>query len=326
VVNDDLARDPAVAVLIPCFNEAGSIACVVSDFRSALPGAVVYVYDNNSTDDTGSKAAAAGAIVRREPQQGKGHVVRRMFADVEADVYVLVDGDDTYDAFAARDLVTRLLDDGLDMVNGRRIPTNPGSYRSGHRFGNWLLSRTVATIFGPRVVDMLSGLKVLSRRFVKSFPCLTTGFEIETELTVHALELQMPLAEVPVPYRERPVGSASKLNTLRDGLRIGWLILKLLRSERPMVFFGCAFVFLATLSSLMGIELFVEWKRTGLVLRMPTAVLCTGMMLLAFLSVVCGMILETVTLGRREAKRMVYLAIAARHFSPAPAAFSSVAR
>jgi glycosyltransferase involved in cell wall biosynthesis len=306
---DTRAREAEIAVLIPCFNEGPTIAKVVAEFRVALPSATIYVYDNNSTDDTVEKARAAGAVVRHEPMQGKGYVMRRMFADVSADVYVMVDGDDTYDVNAAARMVEELLTSGLDFVNGMRISTDVKAYRAGHQFGNWILTRAVARIFGHRVGDMLSGLKVLSRRFVKSFPCLATGFEIETEITVHALELAMPIGERPVSYRERPLGSFSKLHTVRDGIRIAWLIFRLLRAERPTIFFGTIFVFFATISSLLGWEIFTEWRATGLVLRMPTAVLTTGMMVLAFLSAACGIILETVTLGRRESKRMVYLSI-----------------
>jgi glycosyltransferase involved in cell wall biosynthesis len=274
-----------------------------------MPNATIYVYDNNSTDDTVANARAAGAVVRHEPMQGKGYVTRRMFADIAADVYVVVDGDATYDVAAAGVMVRRLLAEGLDLVNGRRMSIDQRAYRAGHQFGNWFLTRAVAIIFGHRIADMLSGLKVLSRRFVKSFPCLATGFEIETEMTVHALELAMPIAEIPVTYRERPTGSFSKLHTVRDGVRIAWLILRLMRAERPIIFFGSIFVVLATLSGLLGWEIYTEWLATGLVLRTPTAILTTGMMLLAFLSASCGIILETVTLGRREAKRMVYLSI-----------------
>lgn len=299
----------SVAVLLPCYNEQASIARVVADFQRALPGARIYVYDNNSSDQTIAIARAAGAIVRRETQQGKGHVVRRMFADIDAEVYVMSDGDDTYDASAAPLLIAALRDRDLDLVNGRRVSSDPAAYRSGHRFGNWLLTSMVAFIFGKRIADMLSGYKVMSRRFVKSFPCLSTGFEIETEIAVHALELMMPLEELPIAYRERGIGSSSKLRTVRDGLRICWTILRLLRAERPMAFFGSIFALLASVSSILGWQIFVEFERTGLVPRLPTAVFCTGVMLLAFLSVVCGMVLETVTLGRRENKRMVYLSI-----------------
>jgi len=304
----------AIAILIPCYNEAATIGLVVTGFARAFPTARVYVYDNNSTDETVENARRAGAIVRREPMQGKGYVIRRMFADIDADVYVMVDGDATYDAQSAVAMVRRLVENGLDLVNGYRCADSGAAYRRGHELGNRLLTMTVSTIFGHRIRDMLSGLKVFSRRFVKSFPCIATGFEIETEMTVHALELAMTIDELPVPYASRIPGSYSKLNTFRDGVRIGRLIFRLVRAERPMILFGTGFLILASVSSLFGLRIYREWRATGLVLRMPTAVLTTGMMLLAFLSAACGIILETVTLGRREAKRMQYLGIAsARH-------------
>jgi glycosyltransferase involved in cell wall biosynthesis len=306
--NATLAR-PGIAVLIPCFNEAVAIAKVVGDFRSHLPGALVYVYDNNSTDDTVAEATRAGAIVRREPLQGKGNVVRRMFADIEADVYVLVDGDDTYSAASAPELVARLESERLDMVNGARVTAIPDAYRTGHRLGNAMLSGMVQAIFGERIGDLLSGYRVLSRRFVKSFPALSSGFEIETELTVHALELRMAIAEVPTPYKDRPEGSVSKLRTYRDGLRILKTIAMLLKEERPLPFFSWVFALLATSAVALAWPVVTEFMRTGLVLRFPTAILATGIMLLAFHSLFCGLILDTVTLARREMKRMAYLAI-----------------
>jgi glycosyltransferase involved in cell wall biosynthesis len=300
---------PEIAVLIPCFNEAHAIGLVVADFRAALPTAKIYVYDNNSTDETVALATKAGAIVRREPRQGKGNVVRRMFADIDSDVYVLVDGDATYDAQSARACVEHLLENGLDFVNGARVSEMQKSYRPGHRFGNWMISNSVGFVFSRGVDDMLSGLKIMSRRFVKSFPCLSAGFEIETEITVHALELGMPLGELKVPYRERIEGSASKLNTFKDGFRISSLILKLVRNERPMLFFGTIFLALAVLALGFGLSIFLEYEATHLVPRLPTAVFATGLMLAGLLSVACGLILETVTLGRKEYKRMTYLAI-----------------
>jgi glycosyltransferase involved in cell wall biosynthesis len=300
---------PIVAVLVPCHNEAGTVAKVVRDFRGALPDATIYVYDNNSRDGTGDIASRAGAVVRREPLQGKGNVVRRMFADVEADVYVLVDGDDTYDASAAPEMVRCLLREQLDMVNGRRVTMDEAAYRPGHRFGNALLTGMVAGIFSNRVTDMLSGYRVFSRRFVKSFPCLASGFEIETELTVHALELKMPVAELDTRYGHRPEGSTSKLSTLRDGFRILGTILTLTKAERPLMFFTTVFAGLASVSIILSIPIFRTYAATGLVPRLPTAVLATGLMLLAFLNLACGLILETVTRGRQEAKRMQYLSI-----------------
>ncbi len=310
--------DAVIAVLIPCYNEEVAIRTVVGDFRAALPAATIYVYDNNSTDRTIEMAAAAGAVVRTEPLQGKGNVVRRMFADIDADVYVLVDGDDTYHAGSAPLLVQMLIDRQLDMVSAARMTEIPAAYRPGHRFGNRLLTGLVARIFGNRFRDMLSGYRVFSRRFVKSFPALTTGFEIETELTVHALQLRMPISEVPVPYKDRPAGSSSKLRTFRDGLRILRTILALIKEERPLQFFCSIFLLLAALSVLLAVPIFTEYLRTGLVPRLPTAVLATGAMLLAFLSLTCGLILDTVTLGRREMKRMCYLAMPVPGSRPMP--------
>lgn len=300
---------PKVAVLLPCHNEAASVAGVVSDFRRHLPEAEIYVYDNNSRDDTAILASRARAIVRHEPLQGKGNVVRRMFSDVEADIYVLVDGDGTYDAASAPQMIQMLLTDRLDMVNGARVSSERSAYRRGHRTGNIVLSGFVARIFGNRITDMLSGYRVLSRRFVKSFPALSSGFEIETELTVHALELRVPLGEVPTPYSERAGGGVSKLRTYTDGLRILRTIVWLIKQERPLQFFSIA----SALLFLSGIALFVpvllEYERTGLVPRLPTAILSMGIVLLSFLSLVCGLVLDSVALGRREAKRMVYLSI-----------------
>lgn len=300
---------PRVAVLIPCFNEAASIASVVGDFREALPDATIYVYDNNSTDQTPELANAAGAIVRCEPLQGKGNVVRRMFADIEAEVYVLVDGDGTYDATSARAMVDELLSNSLDMVNGARVATTDAAYRRGHAFGNKLLTATVGGIFGSRIRDMLSGYRVMSRRFVKSFPALATGFETETELTVHALELRLPVAEMDTPYRSRSAGSTSKLRTYRDGLRILWTILRLVEAERPFQFFGAVAVALAISAIALAWPLLTVYLETGLVPRLPTAVLVTGMMLVAFVSFVAGLILDAVTHGRQEVKRLHYLAL-----------------
>lgn len=306
---DIASRAVRVAVLIPCHNEAATIRAVINDFQSALPRAAIYVYDNNSTDNTIEVAKNAGALIRQEHLQGKGHVVRRMFADVEADVYVLVDGDDTYEAAAAPELVNKLLEDGLDLLTAKRVPRSGEAYRFGHQFGNRLLTALVAKSFGSRVSDMLSGYRVLSRRFVKSFPILTGGFEIETELTTHALELGMPQDEIETDYRERPAGSSSKLSTYRDGARILLTILRLLQAERPLAVFSFLFFILATTSVLLAWPIVIEFLDTGLVLRIPTAILSTGMMLLAFLCLASGMILDTVTRGRRELKRLSYLRI-----------------
>lgn len=297
------------AVLIPCYNEEATIATVVCDFSAALPDATIYVYDNNSTDRTREIAAAGGAIVRTESRQGKGHVVRRMFADVDADIYVLVDGDNTYHAASAPPMIALLRARQLDMVNGARVASAPSAYRSGHRFGNLLLTKLVAWVFGDYFSDMLSGYRVFSRRFVKSFPALVTGFEIETAFTIHALELRMPVAEMETPYKERPAGSASKLRTFRDGFRILWLIIRLVETERALQFFsGLSLLFFMT-SLLVGYPVIVTYLETGLVPRLPSAVLAASLMLLSFLSLASGFILDMVTLGRREAKRLCYQAL-----------------
>ena len=298
---------PQIAVIVPCRNEAASIAKVVADFRRVLPGAEVYVCDNNSSDDSASLASEAGAIVRHEKLPGKGNVVRRMFSDVDADVYVLVDGDDTYDHDSAATMVNMLLSENLDMVTGCRATTSGNVYRRGHRLGNYALTKLVRVIFGDRISDMLSGYRVLSRRFVKSFPALTEGFENETDLTNLALELRMPIAELSTVYRERPPASMSKLRTYRDGWRILRTIITLIKEERPLMFFGTVGALLALTSVAFGWPIFVTFFETGLVPRLPTAVLSTGLMLLACLSFACGAILDTVTRGRREMKRLLYM-------------------
>jgi glycosyltransferase involved in cell wall biosynthesis len=300
-----------VAVLIPCHNEEVAIGRVIAGFRAALPDAKVFVYDNNSTDGTVVAARAAGALVRSETLQGKGNVVRRMFADIEADAYVLVDGDDTYDPAVAPAMLQLLADGPLDMVTASRVTDVAAAYRAGHRTGNLVLTRLVAMLFGNRVTDMLSGYRAFSRRFVKSFPALSTGFETETEFTVHALELAMPVGELQAPYKDRPVGSASKLRTYTDGLRILRTIVMLTKEIRPFQFFavGAAVLTLGALG--LGIPVVAEFMRTGLVPRLPTAVLATALMGLAFLSSTCGFILDSVARGRKEAKRMAYLAIPA---------------
>ncbi|OJH40408.1 glycosyltransferase family 2 protein [Cystobacter ferrugineus] len=302
---------PSIAVLVPCLNEEAAIASVVRDFRQALPGATIYVYDNGSTDKTCAVARAAGAVVRTEPLRGKGNVVRRMFADVEADVYVLVDGDDTYHAASAPALIQMLVSEQLDMVNASRVTDVKEAYRLGHRFGNRMLTGLVATLFGNRFRDILSGYRVFSRRFVKSFPAASAGFEIETELTVHALELRMPLSEADTPYKDRPAGSTSKLRTFRDGWRILLTILKLLKEERPMLFFSSIFGALLTLALVLAYPIFVTYEQTGLVPRLPTAVLSMGITLLAFLSLGCGIILDTVSRSRQDLKRLRYLSFPA---------------
>jgi len=302
--------DPAlrIAVLIPCHNEAHGIPKVVRDFRKALPTADIFVYDNLSTDDTADAAAAEGAIVGHEARPGKGNVVRRMFADVDADVYLLVDGDDTYDASSAPAMVQQLLADNLDMVVAARVPElEAEAYRPGHRFGNRLLTGVVSLLFRETLVDMLSGYRAFSRRFVKSFPALSAGFETETELTIHALALRMPIAEVASPYRDRAAGSESKLRTYRDGIRILVTILILFKEERPLISFSAVSAVLALLSLALGYPVLLEFLETGLVPRFPTAILATGVMILAFLSLTCGFILDTVTRGRREMRRLFYL-------------------
>jgi glycosyltransferase involved in cell wall biosynthesis len=313
--SDDLSRRaarleplPQVAVLIPCYNEASTVGQVVAGFHAALPGAVIYVYDNNSSDRTAEIAHTAGAVVRRERLQGKGNVVRRMFGDIDADVYLLVDGDATYDAATAPAMVELLLANHLDLVNACRITAIKRAYRSGHRLGNALLTWLVGAIFGRGLTDMLSGYKVFSRRFVKSIPLLSTGFEIETELAVHALALRMPIAELQTAYKDRPQGSDSKLNTYRDGLRILRTIFLLIKEERPLSFFGFLSLLLAAISLALATPVIITFTETGLVPRLPTALLATGIMLLAFLSLSCGLILDTVTRGRKEIKRLAYLA------------------
>ncbi len=302
---------PRVAILLPCYNEAAAIGQTIADFRAALPGATIYVYDNNSSDGTAEIARAAGAVVRTERMQGKGHVVRRMFADVEADIYVMADGDATYEAAAAPGLIALLRDEQLDMVVGARKSEVEAAYRPGHRLGNKLLTGMLAWLFGRTFTDILSGYRVFSRRFVKSFPVLSEGFEIETEISVHALELRMPVAERITAYAARPEGSESKLNTYRDGWRILMMILTLFRVEKPLAFFGLIGGALGGLSIGLSIPLFLTYFETGLVPRFPTAILATGIMLLAFLNGFCGLILDTVVRGRREMRRLAYLAVKA---------------
>jgi len=300
---------PRIAVLIPCYNEEAAIAQTVADFKAALPMATIYVYDNNSKDQTVARAKEAGAVVRSEPRQGKGNVVRRMFADIDADVYVLTDGDDTYDAAVAPRLVQKLLDENFDIVSGRRIATAKDAYRAGHVLGNKLLTGLTALMFNVRLLDMLTGYRIMSRRFVKSFPFTSAGFGIETELTVHAVRLLMPMVEVDTNYKERPAGSVSKLSTYKDGFKILFTIISLVREERPFVFFGALFALFAAVSLLVGVPVILEYLETGFVPRLPTAVLAVALMLLAFLSLFSGLILDTVTRGRWELKRLAYLAI-----------------
>lgn len=305
-----------IAVLVPCYNEEAAIGKVVADFQAALPAATIYVYDNSSTDGTARVAAAAGAEVRGEYRRGKGNVVRRMFQDVEADVYVMVDGDDTYDAAVAPALVARLVDENLDMVVGRRVETHVDAYRAGHRLGNAALTGLVRWLFGAKIVDMLSGYRVFSRRFVKSFPSFSREFEIETELTVHAMQMKMPVAELDTSYKERPPGSTSKLRTFRDGWRILLTITNLMRNERPLMFFSLVGALLGIAALVLGIPVVLHWLDTGLVPRLPTAILAMGLGVIGVLCVATGLILDLVAHVRREAKRLAYLALPAPR--PAP--------
>jgi glycosyltransferase involved in cell wall biosynthesis len=296
-----------IAVLVPCFNEETAVATVVADFRKALPSAEIFVYDNNSRDRTAVVAREAGAEVRSERRQGKGHVVRRMFADIDADIYVLVDGDATYDAPSAPRMIEVLLNDHLDMVVGLRVDQAQAAYRKGHRTGNWMLTSFLSSVFGQDFKDILSGYRVFSRRFVKSFPVLSDGFEIETELSVHALELALPVAEIETPYYARREGSFSKLNTWRDGFRILGTILKLYRSEKPLRFFTVIGIFLILVSIGLAIPIIITFLEQGVVPRLPTAVLSMGLMIVAMLSISSGLVLDTVTRGRREIKLLAYL-------------------
>ena len=300
-------REYEIAVLVPCFNEELTVGKTVAAFLEALPLATVYVYDNNSTDRTIDVARAAGAVVRSEPRQGKGNVVRRMFADIDADIFVLVDGDATYEAEAAPRMVGRAIDENLDFVNGARVSQSMEAYRRGHRFGNYVLTEMVRSIFGRQFTDMLSGYKVFSRRYVKSFPAMSRGFEIETELTVHALELRMPCAEESTAYGERPMGSVSKLNTFRDGARILRLIFDLVRNERPLQFFGLVGLVLILTAVALAIPIAETYLETGLVPRLPTAVLAVGLIVVGFLSSLAGLILDVVATMRSEMKRLAYL-------------------
>ena len=299
---------PRIAVLLPCFNEEAAIAKVIAGFRKALPGASIYVYDNNSSDGTIAKAQKAGAVVRSERMQGKGHVVRRMFADVDADVYVMADGDLTYDPKAAPAMVEQLLSEQLDMVVGTRQHDAKDAYRGGHVLGNRLFTGLLSRLFGRSFSDIFSGYRVFSRRFVKSFPVLSEGFEIETEMSVHALELRMPVGEVETAYGARPEGSESKLSTFRDGWRILKTIFTLYRIERPVLFYGAIGALLLVVAVILAVPLAITYIDTGLVPRFPTAILVTGMTIVAVLCFFAGLILDTVTRGRREMRRLAYLA------------------
>ncbi len=301
--------EPRVAVLVPCYNESLTVERVVEGFRKALPHATVYVYDNNSVDDTATRATAAGAIVKIERRQGKGHVIRRMFADIEADCYILVDGDDTYDPSVAPNLTSMVTREGCDFVNVARVTSSSQAYRRGHRLGNVVLTQMVRSLFGRESSDMLSGYKGMSRRFVKCFPAMSGGFETETELTVHALEMRMPMAEIAAPYRERPSGSTSKLRTYRDGARIVMLISRLVKDERPLQFFGALGLAVGCLGLLLGLPVVLTFFETGLVPRLPTAVLSLGLVVLAWLAIFAGLILDVITKARQEFKHLTYLSI-----------------
>lgn len=307
--NDVPGSDEAIriAVLLPCYNEGLVLRTVIERFRAALPDATIYVYDNNSRDDSVAVAQSAGAVVRSEKRQGKGFVVRRMFADIDADIYIMCDADETYDASAVSSLVAELVDNGLDMVVGTRVDTSGTAYRPAHRFGNWMLTSLVRTMFGGGFSDMLSGYRIFSRRFVKSFPLMSQGFEIETELTIHALQLAMPVAEMPTRFKDRIEGSESKLQTVSDGFRILWTIVTLLKQERPFFLFGIVALAMMAASLMFGYPVITEYMRSGTVPRLPTAILATGTMILGFLSLFCGLILDTVTRGRKEAKLLRYL-------------------
>ena len=298
-----------IAVIVPCFNEVAAISSVVASIREHLPHARIYVYDNNSTDGTADIARHLGVIVRTEPQQGKGHVVRRMFADVEADLYVLVDGDDTYCVGDSTTMIKTLLQEHLDMVVANRHSTSIDSYRFGHRFGNAMFSAMVGVLFGRRIKDLFSGYRVFSRRFVKSFPALSTGFEIETELTIHALALNIPVGEISSEYSARPAESASKLRTFRDGIRILLVIVLLVKSERPLLFFLFFFLFMTAMSFVLGIPLILDWMETGLVPKLPTALLSASIMILGFLSLTNGLVLGGLTRSQRELKRLHYVSL-----------------
>ena len=311
-------RDMDVAILIPCYNEEKTVGRVVRDFRAALPGAAIYVYDNNSSDATAREAAEAGATVRHESRQGKGNVIRRMLSEIEADVFLLVDGDDTYNAEQAGEMIDLLVGDRLAMVVGRRVHASSEAYRRGHLFGNELLTRSVAWIFGKRFHDMLSGYRALSRRFAKSFPGTSRGFEIETELTVHALSLELPAREMDTAYKQRPEGSASKLRTYRDGLRLIWKIVTLFKNERPLAFFSAAGAALFALAIVLAWPVVMTFIETGLVPRFPTAILATGLTLAGIISLVCGLVLDVVTRGRRELKLLAYLQAADRSATTPP--------
>ena len=301
-----MVRDKSIAVLVPCKNEAVTIRSVVDSFRSALPGCTVHVYDNNSTDDTAAIARQAGAVVGRESRPGKGNVVRRMFSQIDADIYIMVDGDDTYDASAAPALVEKLVSEEADMVVAARIGASEKHQRKGHAFGNRLFNVIYSGLFGREFSDIFSGYRVFSRRFVKSFPAVSAGFEIETELSVHASQLRLPVYEMALPYKDRPEGSTSKLSTIRDGARILKTIIVLLKEYKPLYFFGGIGLAGILLAFLLALPIFIEFSRTGLVERLPTAILCTGITIVSMLAITAGVVSNSIRRMRAEIKRMFY--------------------
>ncbi len=301
-----------IAVLLPCYNEEAAIARTVAGFRAALPDALIYVYDNNSTDQTREVAAAAGAIVRSEKMQGKGHVVRRMFADIEADIYLMVDGDGTYAPEDAPQLINTLLTEHSDMAVGTRRGVTDDAGRAGHAFGNRIFNSLYKRLFGRDFTDIFSGYRAFTRRFVKSFPAVSGGFEIETEMSVHASQLKLPVSEIALDYGRRPEGSASKLSTFGDGAKILWMFAMLMKETQPMRFFGTFAAAFAAVSLVLMTPVLSEYFETGLVPRMPTWVLSLGLLLLSVLMVVTGLVLDSVSRGRAEQKRIFYLNIPAR--------------
>jgi glycosyltransferase involved in cell wall biosynthesis len=309
----DPVVETRIAAIVPCYNEAASIASVVRDLHAAVPGIAVYVYDNNSTDGTAELAEEAGAIVRREATKGKGNVVRRAFADTDADIYVLIDGDDTYDASRTAELVDLLREGPYDQITGVREQVTETAYRRGHALGNRMFNKLVGALFGTPVNDMLSGYRVFSRRFVKSFPALSREFEVETELTVHAMNMRVPQTETAVGFKDRQEDSESKLRTYHDGSRILWLIMELTRHERPLLYHGLLGLALFLVGLLLGLPVIAEYAETGLVPRLPTAVLAASLMILALLMLVTGLILDGLRRSRRESARLSYLTIPALH-------------
>lgn len=299
-------NDKSIAVLVPCMNEALTIAQVIADFQKSLPGASIYVYDNNSTDDTIEVATKAGAIVRKEKRAGKGNVVRRMFSEIEADIYIMIDGDDTYDAKNANRMVEELLSTGSDMVVGAREGALDDHQRAGHAMGNKIFNVIYTTLFGREFTDIFSGYRAFTRRFVKSFPALSAGFEIETELSVHASQLRLPVSEISFPYNDRPEGSESKLSTFKDGIKILKTIVVLLKEYKPLYFFGIISILGALLSIILSIPIFIEFSKTGAVTAVSTAILCTGIMIVSMLTITAGVILDSIRRFRAEMKRLFY--------------------